>query len=95
MRAILRNRAAARGRALTVITTGPITYDSEVCTWRTLAALTILASGATAQSDVRAEFGVASIKSPAPNARGRFIRPSPGGRVNVTSMTLKDLIEMA
>jgi uncharacterized protein (TIGR03435 family) len=40
-------------------------------------------------------FEVASIKPAAPDARGIFIRNLPGGRVNVTNMSLKDLIVFA
>jgi hypothetical protein len=35
------------------------------------------------------------IKPAAPDARGMFIRPTPGGRVNITNMTLKELIVIA
>jgi uncharacterized protein (TIGR03435 family) len=52
----------------------------------------ILTGGAIAQTDPRPEFEVASIKATAPGARGMFIRPTPGGRVNITNMTLKELI---
>jgi uncharacterized protein (TIGR03435 family) len=41
------------------------------------------------------QFEVASIKPAALDARGMFIRPSPGGRVSVTNMTLKELIVIA
>ncbi len=40
-------------------------------------------------------FEVASIKPAAPGARGMFIRNSPGGRLNVTNMTVKDLMVFA
>jgi len=40
-------------------------------------------------------FEVASIKPAAPGQRGRFIRPSPGGRLDATNMPLKDLIQIA
>ncbi|MGA3185964.1 MAG: TIGR03435 family protein [Bryobacteraceae bacterium] len=56
-----------------------------------LAALLIL----TAQDAKRPEFEVASIKPSAPDARGMWIRNSPGGRVNITNMTLKELIVIA
>jgi uncharacterized protein (TIGR03435 family) len=41
------------------------------------------------------EFEVASIKPAAPDARGTYVRTSEGGRVNVTNMTLKDMITLA
>jgi len=41
------------------------------------------------------EFEVASIKPAAPDARGMFIRTTEGGRVNVTNMTLKEIIVLA
>ena len=41
------------------------------------------------------QFEVASIKPAAPDARGRFIRMLPGGRVNITNMPLKDMIVLA
>lgn len=40
-------------------------------------------------------FEVASIKPAAPDAKGMYIRNAPGGRVNVTNMTLKELVVMA
>jgi uncharacterized protein (TIGR03435 family) len=64
-------------------------------TLRTAAAFLILSGGAIAQSESRPEFEVASIKPAAPGSRGMFIRNSPGGRVNVTNMTLKELIVIA
>ncbi len=54
-----------------------------------------LAVAAIAQTDPRPEFEVASIKPSAPGGRGMFIRNSPGGRINVTNMTLKELIVVA
>jgi len=48
---------------------------------------------ALAQS--KTEFEVASIKPSAPDARGSFIRPGPGGGITVTNMTLKDMISIA
>ncbi len=59
--------------------------------FRALAAFLIL----LAQDVKGPQFEVASIKPAAPDARGMFIRPSPGGRVNVTNMTLKELIVIA
>jgi uncharacterized protein (TIGR03435 family) len=41
------------------------------------------------------QFEVASIKPAAPDARGRSIRPSPGGRVTITNMPLKEMITLA
>src|SRR5579872_3889857 len=41
------------------------------------------------------KFDVASIKPAAPDARGMFVRPMPGGHVKVTNMTLQMLIEIA
>jgi uncharacterized protein (TIGR03435 family) len=40
-------------------------------------------------------FDVASIKPAAPGQRGRMIRGMPGGRLNVTNMPLKELIQLA
>jgi uncharacterized protein (TIGR03435 family) len=48
-----------------------------------------------AQEQKRLEFEVASIKPAAPDARGRSIRPSPGGRVNIGNMPLKEMITLA
>jgi uncharacterized protein (TIGR03435 family) len=47
---------------------------------------------ASAQPDARLTFDVASIKPSAPDAFGWFINPTPSGRINVTNMTLKQLI---
>ncbi len=47
------------------------------------------------QDQKRPEFEVASIKPAAPDARGMFIRTTAGGRVNVTNMSLKELIVIA
>jgi uncharacterized protein (TIGR03435 family) len=54
-------------------------------------------SVAIAQSDPppTPKFDVASIKPAAPGGRGMFIRPSAGGRVTVTNMPLKVLIQLA
>jgi uncharacterized protein (TIGR03435 family) len=68
--------------------------SGELYILRALASLLILSGGAMAQNDGRPEFEVASIKPAAPDARGRFIRTTPG-RVNVTNMTLKDLMVLA
>jgi uncharacterized protein (TIGR03435 family) len=59
------------------------------------AAFLILTTGATAQTGPAPKFDVASIKPAAPGGRGMFIRPMPGGRVNVTNMTVKQLIMIA
>jgi bla regulator protein BlaR1 len=58
-------------------------------------ALLFLTSSVFAQTSGRLEFEVASIKPAAPDARGMFIRPSPGGRINITNMTLKELMVIA
>jgi uncharacterized protein (TIGR03435 family) len=55
----------------------------------------ILTGYVIAQTDAHPEFEVASIKPAAPDARGMFIRRTPGGRVNITNMTLKELIVIA
>jgi uncharacterized protein (TIGR03435 family) len=47
------------------------------------------------QDAQKPQFEVASIKPAAPDARGMWIRNSPGGRVNITNMTLKELIVIA
>jgi uncharacterized protein (TIGR03435 family) len=41
------------------------------------------------------QFEVASIKPAAPDAQGMWIRPSPGGRLTITNMSLKELIVFA
>jgi hypothetical protein len=38
------------------------------------------------QDGKRLQFEVASIKPAAPDARGMWIRPSPGGRLTITNM---------
>jgi uncharacterized protein (TIGR03435 family) len=48
-----------------------------------------------AQTNQRPQFEVASIKPAAPDARGMFIRGTPGGRINLTNMPLKEMIVMA
>jgi uncharacterized protein (TIGR03435 family) len=60
-------------------------------TLRAVVALLIL----TFQVEKRLEFEVASIKPAAPDARGRSIRPSPGGRVTISNMPLKELMTLA
>jgi uncharacterized protein (TIGR03435 family) len=40
-------------------------------------------------------FEVATIKPAAPDARGRFISPGPGGGIRITNMTLKEMVEFA
>ena len=67
----------------------------RVMLWTVGCLLLTLTGGATAQTDAHPEFEVASIKPVAPDARGMFIRPTPGGRVNITNMTLKELIVIA
>jgi uncharacterized protein (TIGR03435 family) len=47
------------------------------------------------QDDKKPQFEVASIKPAAPDARGMYIRTAPGGRVNVTNMTLKEMIVLS
>jgi uncharacterized protein (TIGR03435 family) len=47
------------------------------------------------QDAKRPEFEVASIKPAAPDARGMWIRPSPGGRLDITNMSLKEIIVLA
>ena len=51
-------------------------------------------AGVAAQ-DAAPAFEVASIKPAAPGARGSFIRPAPGGRLEMTNMTLKNMIMIA
>src|SRR5579863_8997002 len=60
-------------------------------TLRVLAALLVLMF----QDAGRPQFEVASIKPAAPDARGRSIRPSPGGRVTISNMPLKELMTLA
>jgi uncharacterized protein (TIGR03435 family) len=50
---------------------------------------------ATGQTVDHPEFEVASVKPAAPHADGMWIRSTPGGRVTVTNMTLKQLIVSA
>jgi uncharacterized protein (TIGR03435 family) len=63
--------------------------------FRVLVCLLAGASGLIAQTDARPQFEVASIKPAAPDARGMGVRFSPGGRVNITNMPLKELIVIA
>jgi uncharacterized protein (TIGR03435 family) len=62
---------------------------------RTISTILIVAVAAIAQDQKPPEFEVASIKPAAPDARGMWIRTAPGGRVNITNMTLKELIVIA
>ncbi len=62
---------------------------------RVTAIFVILSGVAVAQTEARPQFEVASIKPAAPDQRGQYIRTMPGGRVNVTNMTLKQMIELA
>jgi uncharacterized protein (TIGR03435 family) len=57
--------------------------------------LTIPWNDAGAQTDQHLEFEVASIKPAAPDERGMYIRPGPGGGIRVTNMTLKELMVIA
>jgi uncharacterized protein (TIGR03435 family) len=41
------------------------------------------------------QFEVASIKPAAPDQRGMFIRPGPGGGINITNMPLKEIMVLA
>jgi uncharacterized protein (TIGR03435 family) len=47
------------------------------------------------QDGKRLQFEVASVKPAAPDQRGRSIRPSPGGRVTISNMPLKELMTLA
>jgi uncharacterized protein (TIGR03435 family) len=68
---------------------------NEMRTLGAVAAFLIVSGGAMAQTNARPEFEVASIKPAEPGARGMFIRATPGGRVNITNMTLKEMIVIA
>jgi uncharacterized protein (TIGR03435 family) len=57
--------------------------------------LLLSAAMAQAQQNPAPAFEVATIKPAAPDARGRFIQPGPGGGIKITNMTLKDMIELA
>jgi len=61
---------------------------------RTLAFL-VVCGVAAAQTDPHPQFEVVSIKPSPPGGRGMFIRNSPGGRVELTNMTLKEMIVIA
>lgn len=62
--------------------------------WGAVVAAGIFAAAALAQTDAPA-FEVATIKPSDPDARGIYVRSSPGGRLNISNMTLKDLIVFA
>ncbi len=55
---------------------------------------TAVAFGQSVQTPAPA-FDVASIKPAAPGQRNRFIRNTGGGRLSVTNMPLRDLVQMA
>src|SRR5579863_3001365 len=57
--------------------------------------LLLSAAMAQAQQSPALAFEVATIKPAAPDARGRFISPGPGGGIRITNMTLKDMTEFA
>jgi uncharacterized protein (TIGR03435 family) len=57
--------------------------------------LFVLATLLMVQDDKRPEFEVASIKPASPDARGMWVRNAPGGRVNITNMSLKEMIVMS
>src|SRR5437764_1430526 len=48
-----------------------------------------------ASATTQSTFEVASVKPSAPDARGMFIRPLPGGGLQVTGASLKNLISLA
>jgi uncharacterized protein (TIGR03435 family) len=48
-----------------------------------------------AQTGVHAKFEVASVKQAAPNAQGMSVVPGPGGGINITNVTLKQLMTIA
>jgi uncharacterized protein (TIGR03435 family) len=54
--------------------------------------LALVPAAALAQAPA---FEVATVKPAAPDARGRFISPGPGGGIRITNMTLKDMVEFA
>lgn len=59
-------------------------------------ALCLLATAVALAQDPAPPFEVlASIKPAAPGQRARMMRPTPGGRLNINNMTLKDLIQFA
>lgn len=59
------------------------------------AAILAVGSCAIAQTGPGPQFEVASIKPAAPGGRGMYMRNSPGGRVNINNLTLKDMVQMA
>ena len=59
---------------------------------RVVGILVGFSAGLCAQTNARPEFEVASIKPSAPDARGTFIRPSPSGLLNITNMSVQELI---
>jgi uncharacterized protein (TIGR03435 family) len=61
---------------------------------RFCAAILILCGFAIAQ-DSRPQFEVASVKPAAPDARGMWIRPGPGGGISISNLTLKEMITIA
>jgi len=63
--------------------------------FQTLAALLMFCGVTIAQSDPRPQFEVASIKPAAPDAHGTFIRGTPGGRITLTNVSLKEMIVVA
>ena len=69
-------------------------------TLRAVATFLLVAAGAVAQTAetptaAKPEFEVVSVKPSAPGSHGMFIRTAPGGRVNMTNMTLKEMIIIA
>lgn len=58
-------------------------------------ALLAICSAAAIGQESAPRFEVASIKPASPDARGNFIRSMPGGRMEVTNMTLKDMMTLA
>ncbi len=63
--------------------------------------MTVLLAAALAQGQQNPDpapgpaFEVATVKPAAPDARGRFFSPGPGGGIKITNMPLKDMIEFA
>jgi hypothetical protein len=53
---------------------------------RTLAVFLILRGSAIAQTDSTPQFEGASIKPAAPDQHGMYIRPAPGGRLNINNI---------
>ena len=58
-------------------------------------AVVVFAAAALAQTGAPITFEVATIKPSDPNARGMFMRPSPGGRLTVSNMSVKDMVGFA